>query len=72
MADDRSVNLMLRGGRVTEGFRENLFDAANREGRSVNEFVLRSAAEKLLRSGRPISGVFDSGDVDDLLREIQL
>lgn len=56
------VNLMLRDNRVTAGFRAALFDATRREGLSVNEFVLRAAAEKLRASGRDFPGVFSSGD----------
>lgn len=56
------VNLMLRENRVTAGFRSALFDATQREGLSVNEFVLRAAAEKLRASGRDFPGVFSSGD----------
>ncbi|XOK11616.1 hypothetical protein ACI6PO_00510 [Agrobacterium tumefaciens] len=56
------VNLMLRDNRVTAGFRSALFDATRREGLSVNEFVLRAAAEKLRASGRDFPGVFSSGD----------
>ncbi len=56
------VNLMLRDNRVTAGFRTALFDATRREGLSVNEFVLRAAAEKLRASGRDFPGVFSSGD----------
>ncbi|CUW90189.1 conserved hypothetical protein [Agrobacterium fabacearum S56] len=59
------VNLMLRDNRVTAGFRTALFDATQREGLSVNEFVLRAAAEKLRASGRDFPGVFSSGDFAD-------
>ncbi|WP_085034088.1 hypothetical protein [Ensifer aridi] len=61
---DPIVNLMLNGGRVTAGYRAALFDAANRAGMSVNEFVLTAAAEKLKASGRQFSGVFRSGDLN--------
>lgn len=54
------VALMLTGGRVTAAFRSALFDAADREGMSVNEYVLRSAAEKLARRGGSFPGVFPS------------
>lgn len=46
-----------------EGFRENLFDAANRSGMTPNEFVLQAAAEKLKATGRSFSGVFAPGDL---------
>jgi hypothetical protein len=54
---------MLRGATVLEGFRENLFDAANRAGMTPNEFCLQAAAEKLAATGRRFSGLFDPGDV---------
>lgn len=60
---DPIVNVMLNGGRVTAGFRTALFDAANRAGVSVNEFVLTATAEKLCASGRRFSGVFEPGDI---------
>ncbi len=62
---ERHVPVMLRGATVLEGFRENLFDAANRAGMTVNEFVLQAAAEKLSKAGRQFSGVFSPGDVFD-------
>jgi len=60
---DSIVNVMLNGGRVTAGFRTALFEAANRAGVSVNEFVLTATAEKLCASGRRFSGVFEPGDM---------
>lgn len=63
---DPIVNVMLNGSRVTSGYREALFAAANRAGVSVNEFVLTAAAEKLLASGRQFSGVFAPGDLHNL------
>ncbi len=60
---DPIVNVMLNGGRVTAGFRTALFDAANRAGVSVNEFVLTATAEKLSASGSRFSGVFHPGDI---------
>lgn len=60
---DRTVPIMLNGGRVTATFREALFDVTAREGISVNEFCLRAAAEKLRASGRQFSGVFHPGDI---------
>ena len=53
-----AVPLMLTGGRVTAAFRASLFDAADRAGVSVNEFVISAAAEKLSRSGASFPGVF--------------
>lgn len=63
---DPIVSLMLNGGRVTSGFRAALFAAASRAGVSVNEWVLRAAAEKLSASGSQFSGVFETGDLPDL------
>ncbi|TNM66475.1 hypothetical protein [Aliirhizobium smilacinae] len=63
---ERSVAVMLRGARVTESFRDNLFDAANRAGITPNEFVLQAAAEKLHRAGREFSGIFRKGDLSEL------
>lgn len=60
---ERRVPVALRGATVMEGFRENLFDAANRSGMTPNEFVLQAAAEKLKASGRGISGLFCPGDL---------
>ncbi|MBY2921044.1 hypothetical protein HF259_06270 [Rhizobium leguminosarum] len=61
---EQVVNLMLTGGKVTAGYREALFAAANRAGVSVNEFVLTAAAEKLRASGSEFSGVFEPGDTE--------
>lgn len=58
------VAVMLNGGRVTAGFREALFDAAARDGVSVNEFVLQAAAGHLLATGYAFPGVFAAGDLD--------
>lgn len=60
-----TVNVALRGARVTQSFRDNLFDAANRAGVTPNEFVLKATAEKLARSGRSVSGVFHRGDLQE-------
>jgi hypothetical protein len=62
-----TVNVALRGARVTQSFRDNLFDAANRAGMTPNEFVLQATAESLVASGRSISGLFHPGDVSALL-----
>jgi ABC-type transporter Mla maintaining outer membrane lipid asymmetry ATPase subunit MlaF len=58
-----TVNVALRGAKVTATFRENLFDASNRAGMTPNEFVLQAAAEKLKMSGRQFSGLFFPGDL---------
>ena len=60
---ERRVPVALRGATVMEGFRENLFDAANRSGMTPNEFVLQAAAEKLKATGRNFSGLFSPGDM---------
>lgn len=60
---DEIVALLLNGGRVTHAFRSALFAAADREGLSVNELVLRLAAERLRASGARFSGVFFPGDL---------
>ena len=61
--ETQAVNLFLNGGRVTSGFRSSLFDAANRAGISVNEFVITAAAEKLVSGGATIPGIFRPGDL---------
>lgn len=60
---ERTVNLMLRGARVTSAFREAVFDASNRCGMSVNEFVLTAAAKQLVEDGQELSGIFRPGDL---------
>lgn len=61
----QTVNLTLRGGRVTTGFRAALFAAAGRAGMSINEYVLWSVGERLARSaiGANVDGVFSPGDL---------
>ena len=59
----RSVPVALNGrSYVTRAFRDELQDACNRQGISVNEFALLSMGEKLVRMGRDIPGVFKRGD----------
>ena len=65
-ADDHVVQVALKGGGVLDTFRSALFSAARREGVGVNEFVLRSAGERLQRSGYRFNGVFE---IDDLTGE---
>ena len=62
-ARESRVPVLLRGAKVMSGFRDNLFDAANRAGMSVNEFVLQATADKLKSSGREFSGLFAPGDM---------
>lgn len=57
------VPMALNGGRVLEGFRREVWDAAARSGVSVNEFVLRATGAALVASGANIQGVFQPGDV---------
>ena len=64
--ESHAVNLFLNGSRVTPGFRSSLFDAANRAGMSVNEFVITAAAEKLKQRGASFPGVFRKGDFDHM------
>ena len=65
-SETQAVNLLLSGSRVTTGFRSSLFDAANRAGMSVNEFVITAAAEKLKQRGASFPGVFRKGDFDEM------
>jgi hypothetical protein len=69
---DPIVNLTLNGGRVTATFREAVFDASNRNGMSVNEFVLQAAAEKLRACGREFSGVFHPGDLEEEAVQLEM
>lgn len=59
------VAVALNGGRVTSEFRTALFDAANRAGMSVNEFVLTTTAKNLKADGAQFRGVFRRGDITD-------
>jgi hypothetical protein len=54
---DEIVALSLNGGRVTQAFRAALFEAAAREGHTVNEYVLRAAG------ARPERGAFVEGSL---------
>lgn len=60
---DDIVAVALNGGKVTLAFRSALFDAANRAGMSVNEFVLLAAAARLKASGYSFPSVFSTSDV---------
>lgn len=61
----RPVSITLNGGKVCEGFRTALFDAAGRQGKSVNELVLEAAGEALKAAGYHFPSVFpaDGGRV---------
>jgi hypothetical protein len=54
----RPVSITLSGGKVCEGFRSALFDAAAREGKSVNEVVLEAAGRGLRAAGYDFPAVF--------------
>lgn len=58
----RIVQVALSNARVTEGFRESLFDAAGRAGQTVSEFALEAAGEKLRAAGRDFPGVFSNNE----------
>ena len=60
------VRLTLMGADVVSDFRSALFEEANKAGVSPNEFVLRSAAEKLADRGHRLAGVFEIGDIDEV------
>lgn len=64
-AANAPVALKLNGSRVLPGFRSAVFEAANRAGVSVNEYVLRSTAAELSRKGADIDGVFAPGDLEE-------
>jgi hypothetical protein len=61
--DDHIVQVALKGGGVLDSFRSALFLAARKEGVPVNEFVLKSAGERLQRAGYPVTGVFEMDDL---------
>lgn len=63
----RSCNLLLNGSQVTAGFREALFDAAGKSDLTLNEFVIARAAERLAADGYEFPGVFEAGDLADLI-----
>lgn len=63
MFDDQIVQVALRGGGVLDSFRSALFLAARKEGVPVNEFVLKSAGERLQRAGYRFNGVFEMDDL---------
>ena len=54
----RSVAITLNGGKVCEDFRNALFEAAGREGKSVNELVLEATGAHLRSLGYQFPGVF--------------
>ena len=63
----RSCSLLLNGSQVTVGFRKALFEAALRTDLTLNEFVLARAAERLAADGYEFPGVFEAGDLTDLI-----
>jgi hypothetical protein len=62
--NDRSVELLLRGGRVLDSFRTAVVIEATKRGETVNEFVLKAAGRQLLADGADLSGVFFPRDIE--------
>lgn len=62
----RTVPILLRGGNVLSGFRDALTTESNRSGQSVNEVILRAAAERLAQRGIRFDGLFEPGDVQPI------
>lgn len=58
--------VLLSGAKVTASFRDSLFDACNRAGITPNEFAFLAVAEKLKAQGKPFTGLFRKGDLNDL------
>lgn len=56
------VNIALTDARVTRGFRQALFDASNRAGVGVSEFILMATGKVLANSGKSFPGIFRKGD----------
>lgn len=63
MARHRTAPILLRGGNVLEDFRDALITESNRSGQSINELLIRAAAERLAQRGIQFAGVFEPGDV---------
>lgn len=63
MARHRTAPILLRGGNVLEDFRNALITESNRSGQSVNELIIRAAAERLAQRGIHFAGVFEPGDI---------
>ncbi|TPK42629.1 MULTISPECIES: hypothetical protein [unclassified Mesorhizobium] len=61
----RRVNVMLTSARVTQAFRDALFQAADEARMTPSDFALLAAAEKLLADGSyEFPGVFHPGDIN--------
>jgi len=60
------VRITLAPVEVVSDFRTELFAEARRAGMSSQEYLLRVAAERLAERGRPVSGVFTPGDVQEI------
>jgi len=58
--------LPLRGGNILEDFAEALISESDRSGQSINELIIRAAAERLAQRGIKFSGVFEPGDLDQM------
>jgi len=63
VAQIRTAPILLRGGNVLADFRDALITESNRSGQSVNEVILRAAAERLAQRGIQFAGLFEPGDV---------
>ena len=60
------VRITLSPVEVISDFRTELFAEARRAGMSSQEYLLRVAAERLAERGRPVTGVFAPGDVQEI------
>ena len=60
------VRITLSPVEVVSDFRTELFSEARRAGLSAQEYILRVAAEHLAERGRPVTGVFTPGDVQEI------
>ncbi|TPN58635.1 hypothetical protein FJ976_01625 [Mesorhizobium sp. B1-1-9] len=60
----RRVNVLLTSGRITQGFRDALFQAADEARMTPGDFAILAAAEKLAADGNhEFPGVFHAGDI---------
>ena len=66
MARHPTAPILLRGGNVLADFRDALITESNRSGQSMNEVIIRAAAERLAQRGIQFAGVFEPGDVQAL------
>lgn len=61
----RTVQVLLTSARVTEGYRDAVFAAADARGLTPTDFLLIAAAGQLTRLGYSIPGIFRVGDLPD-------